>query len=458
MLVKVPSWHYADAALPAGATSLPLRDALARCYDLRQPKPELLQLLHSKLQAAAAGSGVAANGHAAAENGSAANGTHAANGTAKAGGKKKGGKGKARQQQNGQQNGQQRQQQNGGSAAAHDDLCSQGCVVDKLEVGHSAGLLFFWSVHWLDVPAVVSESFGWPHPENELLADWRHNRKTSGTYCPGLPPLPSFLPQRLEALTADTAAAEAYLAPRHVIDVLRDFRLPAGATLGPAELLGTLRQLQPRLYSISSSQVGGLVHSCRQDCAHSCRDMQRCHWLRVHGCSCADLQLAGAVLLPPTVVCCLSPPPAVSHHLLLPPRPLCSWSTPPGCRPPWQSSGADPAAAVVGRGTLAEVLGSVQRSRLFVGTKRWARAAWPRALCPLRFSHTCLIARLCTLPACAATRRLVLAVWACAPPIWASGWSRGRRCRSTSTRTPTSGGFKLSDWLGNSLNICLSGS
>lgn len=333
MLVKVPSWHYADAALPAGATSLPLRDALARCYDLRQPKPELLQLLHSKLQAAAAGSGVAANGHAAAENGSAANGTHAANGTAKAGGKKKGGKGKARQQQNGQQNGQQQQQQNGGSAAAHDDLCSQGCVVDKLEVGHSAGLLFFWSVHWLDVPAVVSESFGWPHPENELLADWRHNRKTSGTYCPGLPPLPSFLPQRLEALTADTAAAEAYLAPRHVIDVLRDFRLPAGATLGPAELLGTLRQLQPRLYSISSSQVGGLVHSCRQDCAHSCRDMQRCHWLRVHGCSCA-----------PTCswlvrFCCLPPSSAAFHHRLLSLTTCCSLPAPSAAGAPHPGAG-----------------------------------------------------------------------------------------------------------------------
>ncbi len=67
--------------------------------------------------------------------------------------------------------------------------------------------------------------------------------------------------QRLAALLRDTEAAEAYLAPRHVIDVLRDFApAPAagvGVPLGPAELLGGLRQLQPRLYSISSSQVWG---------------------------------------------------------------------------------------------------------------------------------------------------------------------------------------------------------
>ena len=99
-----------------------------------------------------------------------------------------------------------------------------------------------------------------------------------------LAPLGSSAPpslQRLAALTADAAAAEAYLAPRHVVDVLRDFALPAGAALGPAELLGTLRQLQPRLYSISSSQVGscgGLqtlhvlcpVPRCARACVRAC--------------------------------------------------------------------------------------------------------------------------------------------------------------------------------------------
>jgi sulfite reductase alpha subunit-like flavoprotein len=47
-----------------------------------------------------------------------------------------------------------------------------------------------------------------------------------------------------------------------VVDVLRDFR-PAAARLAPAELLGALRQLQPRLYSISSSQVRALC-GCRR--------------------------------------------------------------------------------------------------------------------------------------------------------------------------------------------------
>ena len=83
---------------------------------------------------------------------------------------------------------------------------------------------------------------------------------------PAPPRSPPPAPQRLAALTADAVAAEAYLAPRHVVDVLRDFRLAAGAALGPAELLGTLRQLQPRLYSISSSQVGAWL-LCSGSCS-----------------------------------------------------------------------------------------------------------------------------------------------------------------------------------------------
>ena len=61
------------------------------------------------------------------------------------------------------------------------------------------------------------------------------------------------------------------------MDVLRDFALPAGAALGPAELLGTLRQLQPRLYSISSSQVGscgGLLANCASSV--SCSALRTC--------------------------------------------------------------------------------------------------------------------------------------------------------------------------------------
>ncbi len=35
LLVQVPKWHYTDPRLPEGATSMTLRDALTRCYDLR---------------------------------------------------------------------------------------------------------------------------------------------------------------------------------------------------------------------------------------------------------------------------------------------------------------------------------------------------------------------------------------------------------------------------------------
>ena len=47
---------------------------------------------------------------------------------------------------------------------------------------------------------------------------------------------------------------EAYLALRHVADVLRDF-LPKGVRLSPEQLTRVLRPLQPRLYSISSSPL-----------------------------------------------------------------------------------------------------------------------------------------------------------------------------------------------------------
>jgi sulfite reductase alpha subunit-like flavoprotein len=92
-------------------------------------------------------------------------------------------------------------------------------------------------------------------------------------------------PQQLAELAADPAAAEAYLAPRHVVDVLRDF-LPASAPsaggkgaaaslLGPAELLGTLRQLQPRLYSISSSQVRVLTGMRRSPARRNRESLER---------------------------------------------------------------------------------------------------------------------------------------------------------------------------------------
>jgi sulfite reductase (NADPH) flavoprotein alpha-component len=57
---------------------------------------------------------------------------------------------------------------------------------------------------------------------------------------------------RLAALLASSEGTAAYLAARHVADVLRDWR-PAALT--STELLGVLRALSPRLYSISSSPL-----------------------------------------------------------------------------------------------------------------------------------------------------------------------------------------------------------
>lgn len=56
---------------------------------------------------------------------------------------------------------------------------------------------------------------------------------------------------RLAALVADGDALAAYLPGRQVIDLLEDYP----ATLAPEQLLGVLRPLPPRLYSVASSQL-----------------------------------------------------------------------------------------------------------------------------------------------------------------------------------------------------------
>ncbi|KAG2448381.1 hypothetical protein HYH02_006963 [Chlamydomonas schloesseri] len=140
--VTVPSWHYEEEGVAPGG-SMPLAQALTKCYDIRSPKPELIKLLVAALDASA-------NGHAA-------NG-HAANGHAN---------------------------------------------------GHANG--------------------------------------DSSTVAAMVPPQ-----QRLREALKDQAATEAYLEPRHVVDVLAD---AAPAKLTTAQVLSCLRQLQPRLYSISSSPL-----------------------------------------------------------------------------------------------------------------------------------------------------------------------------------------------------------
>ena len=55
-------------------------------------------------------------------------------------------------------------------------------------------------------------------------------------------------------LSGGEEGRQAYLEPRHVVDVLSDF---PDARLSSADLLPCLRPLQPRLYSISSSTLEG---------------------------------------------------------------------------------------------------------------------------------------------------------------------------------------------------------
>ncbi|GLC44408.1 hypothetical protein PLESTB_000472800 [Pleodorina starrii] len=126
-MVPVPGWHYEEGDGPRD--SMPLAEALAKCFDVRSPKPELLKLLVAALDTA-----THANGHA---NGV---GSHIA----------------------------------------------------------------------------------------------------------------SACQEQLRAALSDNAAMERYLAPRHVVDVLED---AAPAKLSTAQVLSCLRQLQPRLYSISSSPL-----------------------------------------------------------------------------------------------------------------------------------------------------------------------------------------------------------
>jgi hypothetical protein len=128
LLVQVPAWHYADPQLPAGATSLPLRDALERCYDLRQPKPELLQLLHGRLAAASAAAAPPAAG-AGAEAGQLPQEPVLLPAIGKLQGKQQHVRGKdsASELSAGPVGAAMAQEQ-------HEWLCGQGCVVDRLEV------------------------------------------------------------------------------------------------------------------------------------------------------------------------------------------------------------------------------------------------------------------------------------------------------------------------------------
>jgi sulfite reductase alpha subunit-like flavoprotein len=173
--VRVPTWHYVDDALfskekekaeengddgiatnsVAAATTMSFREALSRCYDLKQPKQSLLRLLldaSRALEQRIVSSGGRSGGDGA-------NSTTTAL--------------KRSEQQ-------------------EEDICANGCVVDAAD--------------------------------------------------------------RLASLLRNATSASTYLANRHVIDILREFAA-ATSCITPPQLLSTLRQLAPRLYSISSSPL-----------------------------------------------------------------------------------------------------------------------------------------------------------------------------------------------------------
>ncbi|MEW5309841.1 MAG: hypothetical protein WDW38_001692 [Sanguina aurantia] len=135
LAVPPPSWHYEDAAVDSTTRVMPLGQALLKAYDLRSPKPDLLQALLTLI-------------------------------------------------------------------TAH-----------------------------------LKEAVAIPTPEQAEAegAPSAHDQEA-----------------RLQALIADEALHAKYFAERHVIDVLLDF---SAARMDATQLLPHLRQLQPRLYSISSSPL-----------------------------------------------------------------------------------------------------------------------------------------------------------------------------------------------------------
>lgn len=181
-LVATPGWHYEEEAavlqaLPAG--QMPLMAALAKCYDLRSPKPDIFRLLLESLPES------------------------------------------TRQQ------------------AA--DI--------------RAGMLASESGHGTASGHVIQLSADARGPAQAAVAATNGLTTTTQPRPPSSPgklhkPVSQAL-QLLE-LQADGTKQEAYLTPRHVVDVLLDF---PSCKLSLQQLLGALRPLLPRLYSISSSPL-----------------------------------------------------------------------------------------------------------------------------------------------------------------------------------------------------------
>ncbi|KAL6745889.1 sulfite reductase [Haematococcus lacustris] len=160
-LVPTPAWHYEDASHPGGKPDqLTLRDALAMCYDLRSPKPELLKLLSQALL----------GGEAAQQQGAAPGPPAKTLGVGSRSGRGSGALGRSAAKE----------------GAGSDAVAAQAAALSSLLAGGSS-------------------------------------------------------------------AQESYLeGGRHVVDILRCF---SAAHLNPSQVLGALRPLLPRLYSISSSPL-----------------------------------------------------------------------------------------------------------------------------------------------------------------------------------------------------------
>lgn len=235
ILVKLPAWHYKDDEVVEGATSVSLREALTRCYDLRSPKPELLQLLAAKLKSLEKKVGNSAVGahpngvlKQARANGSTKNGTNGysyINGNGNINGYTNGGK--------------YSPNENGYITNGHGHSANGNGPIGNIENGN----WYHYSTNGSN--GHITNGNGNITNGNGLINQSKHEDICSlGCVVDAA--------DRLTTLLQDPAALEDYLYRRHVADVLRDWR-PAHLT--PGELLSTLRQLAPRLYSISSSPL-----------------------------------------------------------------------------------------------------------------------------------------------------------------------------------------------------------
>jgi sulfite reductase (NADPH) flavoprotein alpha-component len=191
--VPTPAWHYREQPAPAGPTTS-LRHALSVAYDIKSPKAKpLLAALQAPLQAALAAAAADAPPPAAAPPPPAA-----------------GAKGGARASIELQVDATAA----GGAGRAH---------------GTSAGA---------DAGAAGDQAGGGAAETQSQLS-----------------PLAASAAAVDALLAADAAALERYLAPRHVADMLEEASGGGAVRLAPAVLLGALRPLAPRLYSISSSPL-----------------------------------------------------------------------------------------------------------------------------------------------------------------------------------------------------------